>query len=109
MKGSPPSNRHTLCPAASSSRTRLRTLTISENPTEAKRLATGGIGVSVIPSSFSNHLPPSGTHDEVQNHSENRQENDEKSPQDLGSSVGAALQKRDQGDDVEHQDQESPD
>ena len=47
IHGSPPSKRQTFCPAASSSMTRLRTLTISEKPTPSKRRAVRGNAPSV--------------------------------------------------------------
>ena len=43
MYGSPPSKRQTLCPAARSARTRLRTWTISEKPTDSNRRAGPGM------------------------------------------------------------------
>src|SRR5215467_4096649 len=54
----------------------------------------------------SNHLPASRPHEEVEDHSEDGQEHDDDDPQDLGSAVGVALQKRNQGNDVEHQNEQ---
>src|SRR5437899_2456803 len=105
MKGSPPSKRQTFWPAERSSRTRLRTLTISENPTpENRRAGTGNL------SSFkaaSDDLPAAGAHQEVEDHSEDRQEDDQQRPQDLVRRVRAALEEGNQGNDVEDQDDQA--
>src|SRR5215471_17972327 len=118
MYGSPPSKRHTLCPCASSSRTRLRTLTISEKPTESKRRAVRGKPPSDVMASSeshvsspapSEHLSPAGPEQEVQDHSEERQKDDEQEPENLGARVRSALQERDDRNDVEHGDENPPD
>src|SRR5262245_10556511 len=105
IQGSPPSKRHTFWPAASSSITRLRTLTISENPTLSKRRAGRGKGPSVIVST-SDDGPADRTHQEIENHADHGKQDDEEDPEDLGAAVGAALQNRNDGDDVEHRDED---
>src|SRR6185369_12831558 len=89
MYGSPPSNRQTFWPAARRSRTRLRTLTISEKPTPENRRA--GTGNSPSFNGASDDLPAAGAHQEVEDHPEGRQEDDQQRPQDLGRRVRAAL------------------
>src|ERR1700693_1153427 len=100
-KGSPPAKRQTRCPEARSSRTRLRTLTISEKPTAENRRAAGGNGPSVM--GGSNDVAPSGPQEKVQDHPDDRKQDDQQRPQDLCRSVRAALQERDERDDVEDQ------
>src|SRR6185436_18073023 len=107
IQGSPPSKRHTFWPAASSSMTRLRTLTISEKPTLSKRRAVGGNAPSLNAAPASDGGPATGPHQEVEDHSDHRQEDDQKSPENLCSGVGAALEDGHDGDDVEHEDDQS--
>src|SRR5262245_41828983 len=106
IQGSPPSNRQTFWPAASSSMTRLRTLTISEKPTLSKRFAVGGNDPSLTSPPSSDRSLPAGAHQEVENHPDHRQEDHQESPQDLRPRIGAALQDRHDRDDVENEDDE---
>src|SRR5438477_10559442 len=102
MYGSPPSNCQTFWPAARRSRTRLRTLTISENPTPANRRA--GTGNSSSFNGASDDLPAAGAHQEIEDHADERQQDDQERPDELRRCVRAALQERKQGDDVEDRD-----
>src|SRR5262245_15393811 len=106
IQGSPPSNRQTFWPEARSSMTRLRTLTISEKPTPSKRFAVGGNDPSLT-SPPSDHFPAAGSHQEVQDHPDDGQEDHEKCPEDLGSGVGPALENGHDRDDVEDENDES--
>src|SRR6516225_683750 len=105
IHGSPPSNRHTFRPSASSSMTRLRTRTISEKPTPSNRRAVRGTVVSVMPAS--DHAPSARSHREVQDHADEGEQDDEDDPEQLRGGVGRALQDRDDRDDVEDEDQDS--
>src|SRR5262249_10325149 len=107
MYGSPPSKRQTLCPAARSSMTRLRTTTISENPTPPKRLAGPGRGNEPsVTGAPSDHFPTAGAHQEVQDHAEHREQDNDDHPQELRAAVRAALENGDDRDDVEDRDEE---
>src|SRR5262249_58003921 len=103
IQGSPPSKRQTFWPAASSSITRLRTFTISEKPTLSKRRAGRGNGPSVIVTT-SDDGPAARTHQEIEDHSDYREEDDEEQPEHLRAGFGAALEDRNDRDDVEHRD-----
>src|SRR6476659_5486963 len=104
IHGSPPSKRQTFCPTASSSMTRLRTLTISEKPTLSKRRAVPG---NDSPPDTSDHLAAPGPHEEVEDHSEEGQQHDEDDPQELRAGVRAALQDRHDGDHVQDEDEQA--
>src|SRR5262245_56275504 len=105
IQGSPPSKRQTFWPDASSSITRLRTLTISENPTLSNRRAGRGKGPSVIVTT-SDDGPASRTHQEIENHSDDRKEEDEEQPEHLRTGFCAALEDRNDRNDVEHRDED---
>src|SRR5580765_6553097 len=55
----------------------------------------------------SQDLAPSGTHEEIEDHSEDREKDDQQRPEDLGSGIRAALQQGNQGDNVQDQDDDA--